>query len=119
MSKERVCLERAIPFMRNSFKPFFTGRFETSARGTVLLGRFSVHRGVQVFITLWLCLALLWTLAAVVFSIQQHKWSWLIPVFGLGMMLAGVGIVRFGSWFASSDVAWLSKFITRALSEPD
>src|SRR5258708_17440572 len=49
VSETVVRLQRIVPMVGNSFKPFFTGRFEIRDGVTVLIGRFSLLTIVKVF----------------------------------------------------------------------
>ena len=57
VSEQRVRLQRVVPMVGNSFKPFFIGRFEIREGVTVLTGRFSLLTIVKVFMTFWLGMA--------------------------------------------------------------
>src|SRR6266702_7297986 len=54
VSKDRVKLQRIIPFVGNSFKPVFYGEFVGQPRGVELIGRFTVMRFAKIFMTVWL-----------------------------------------------------------------
>lgn len=58
-SKDRVSLQRVIPFVGNSFKPFFIGQFSEINGGVVLKGRFTLHWGTKLFQSLWFGMCLL------------------------------------------------------------
>ena len=116
VSEDRVSLQRVIPFVGNSFKPFFVGRFERSAGGSILVGHFTMHWAVKAFNTFWFGFCLLWTALALAGSISSPKDAWHFPLFGLGLFCAGCAAVQAGKWFARNDVAWLSNVISSALS---
>jgi len=48
-----VSLERAIPFVGNSFKPLFVGKFHRVDGIIMLSGRFTMPWWVKVFMTFW------------------------------------------------------------------
>jgi hypothetical protein len=54
VSASHVRLQRAVPMVGNSFKPFFFGRFEVRGEGVYLTGRFTLNGFTKVFVTLWL-----------------------------------------------------------------
>lgn len=118
VSEKRVTLQRAIPLVGNSFKPFFIGRFEQSERGWALVGRFSMHWMVKVFMTFWFGFCLFWIVMAIAANFLRPSANWSFPLFGLGMVFAGTTIVLVGKWFARNDIAWLSNVINSALSVP-
>jgi hypothetical protein len=116
VSETEVLLQRAIPFVGNSFKPFFVGRFEQDERGVALVGRFTMHWSIKTFNTVWFGFCVLWTLLATVIVASSSPEQWYFPFFGLGMLLAGALLVQLGKWFARNDAAWLSRTIESALS---
>lgn len=116
VSQDHVLLQRAIPLVGNSFKPFFIGRFEPTARGSRLVGHFTMHRSVKVLNTFWFGFCLLWTVLALAAAVSSGSLeSWYFPLFGVGLLVAGVLMVELGRWFARNDPAWLTDVITNAL----
>jgi hypothetical protein len=53
VTESRVSLQRVIPMMGNSFKPFYRGRFIEVDGNVILTGRFTMHWLVKVFMTFW------------------------------------------------------------------
>jgi hypothetical protein len=53
VGKDRVRLQRVIPFFGNSFKPIFVGKFDESAEVVFLKGRFTTFTSAKVFMTIW------------------------------------------------------------------
>jgi hypothetical protein len=51
--EDRVSLERAIPFVGNSFKPLFIGKFHRLDGRIILSGQFTIPWWVKVFMTFW------------------------------------------------------------------
>ena len=114
-----VRLQRVIPMVGNSFKPFFFGRFETRSDGVYLTGRFTMHGLVKAFMTFWLGCALAMGVTFAFTIINTHGGGWLLALgSGLGMFGAGLALVGFGKWLARNDVAWLSNIIGTALGAP-
>jgi hypothetical protein len=114
-----VRLQRVIPMVGNSFKPFFLGRFETRSDGVYLTGRFTMLGLVKAFMTIWLGCALAMGITSAVTIINTHGGDWLLALgSGLGMFGAGLVLVGFGKWLARNDVAWLSNIIGTALGAP-
>jgi hypothetical protein len=62
VSASRVSLQRAIPFVGNSFKPFFIGSFQTSGHRVVLSGRFTTHWWTKAFMSVWFGGCVVWTI---------------------------------------------------------
>jgi hypothetical protein len=118
VSESRVRLQRVIPIVGNSFKPFFIGRFEARGDGVYLTARFTMIGFVKAFMTLWLGGVLAIGMAFAVTMINTRGGDWLPALGGLGMFGAGVALVGFGKWLARNDVAWLSNIIRTALRAP-
>ncbi len=117
VSELGVSLQRVTPFVRNSFKPCFVGRFEPAANGTLLVGRFTMHWAVKVLITIGIGFCFLWTATAFWFvSTSGTGERWYFPLFGVGMLAAGGLVVQIGKWFGRNDAAWLTAVISDALS---
>jgi len=116
VSESQVRLQRVIPMMNNSFKPFFFGRFEVRDGVTVLTGRFTLTLFVKIFMTVWFGMLLL---IGCGFLISGVKTQGSVPHFVLfqPLLMAGAGIllVAFGKWLSRNDVVWLSSVIGRAL----
>ncbi len=111
----RVKLCRVIPFVGNSYKPYFIGKFEQTPEGTKLTGQFTMHRLVKVFNTIWFGFGVFWTVLATFAVARTWPKQWYFPFFGVGLLLAGVAFMRLGKWFARNDIAWLSGVIQSAL----
>jgi hypothetical protein len=116
VSEKSVRLQRVIPMIGNSFKPFFLGRFQSSEGKVLLVGRFTMLPIVKVFMTFWFGSLALVSLG-LLFGLNS---TMPVPaVFGpLVMVGGGVAMVAFGKWLARNDVAWLSKLIEGALRSP-
>jgi hypothetical protein len=54
VSPDLVRLQRVTPMVRNSFKPFFVGRFESRDGITLLTGQFGMSLFTKIFMTFWL-----------------------------------------------------------------
>lgn len=115
VSASRVSLQRAIPFVGNSFKPFFIGSFRETDNRVVLSGRFTTHRMTKVFMSVWFGGCVVWTIGVIAGVLIEDLNKWWVPFIGLGMICAGIAMVWVSKWFASNDVAWLSGVIRDAL----
>jgi hypothetical protein len=117
VTESRVSLQRVIPMVGNSFKPLYRGRFIDRNGKVILAGRFTMHWLVKVFMVFWFgviaCFTLLATLIMVIHP-QGAKVA-LLPLFGVGMIAAGAGVVLLGKWLARNDTAWLSDVIRSAI----
>jgi hypothetical protein len=118
VSERRVLLQRVIPTLENSFKPFFRGRFEQRGAEVHLIGRFAMFWPVKVFMTLWLIVTLsmafpvAWRHVGVPLEVAPPRGVPLL-MFGFGVLL-----VIAGKWFGRHDEAWLSDVIRKALDAP-
>jgi hypothetical protein len=114
VSENSVRLQRAIPMVGNSFKPFFLGRFESREGKAVLVGRFTMLPIVKLFMTFWFGFVTL-TSAAFLFGANSTipAPAILVPLVMIG---GGVAMLALAKWFARNDAAWLSKVIEDALT---
>ncbi|MFC5742483.1 hypothetical protein [Dyella tabacisoli] len=117
VTQSRVSLQRVIPMVGNSFKPFFTGRFQESHGKIILSGRFTLHWLVKIFLGFWFGFCVLFTALAAFAAIRSQQVA-AMPLAGIVMLALGLGIVRIGGWFSRNDPAWLSDVIRHALSTP-
>jgi hypothetical protein len=116
VSESQVRLQRVIPMVNNSFKPFFFGRFEVRDGVTVLSGRFALTLFVKIFMTVWFGMLLLIGGGILVSAVKaQGSAPPLVLIQPLLMVGGGVLLVAFGKWLSRHDVAWLSSVIERAL----
>ena len=112
----RVSLQRVIPMVANSFKPFFVGRFGEEGGKVVLRGSFVTHWFSRLFMAVWFGFL---SFAAIALAVQgiSTDFAEIRPVFALlvGMIAAGFGLIRLGQWLSRRDDAWLSEVISSAL----
>ena len=127
VTAHNVSLQRVIPLVGNSFKPFFRGSFQQVENRVVLRGRFTIHPFVKVFMTFWFGFLVFWIAFATVLAgaaLFHGRTSfcgstnyWWFPLAGVVMFIMGVGLVAIAKWLARNDVAWLSSVIRDALSK--
>ncbi len=115
--EERVSLQRVIPMMGNSFKPFFVGRFSEDGGRVVLRGCFTMPVFAKLFMGGWFGILALGPIGLLIGGIRSPQ-VWLGLPFVIGMMGFGLAIVRLGQWFSRRDPAWLSAIISTALAAP-
>ena len=115
VTEERVRVQRVIPFVGNSFKPFFYGSISASATGSVLEGVFKFSLFTRIFMTFWFGFIAIWTLLATAIVLTKSPSEFWFPLSGVGMFAAGLGGVGLGKWFARNDIAWLTQIIVQAL----
>jgi hypothetical protein len=105
--------------VRNSFKPFFVGRFESRDGVTLLTGQFAMSLFTKIFMTFWLGMVALFGVGFLVGSLSATaSYPRQIVIGPFLMLVAGFGLVALGKWFARNDVAWLTGVIGRALDVP-
>lgn len=118
VTETAVRLQRVVPMVGNSFKPFFIGRFEIRDGLTVLVGRFGLLTIVKVFMTFWLGMAFVFAGGMLLGNFSSPNPVPLFLAFQPFLMLGfGIALVAAGKWFARNDVAWLSSVIEGALGE--
>jgi hypothetical protein len=119
VSERVVRLQRVIPMVGNSFKPFFIGHFEVRGDVTMLIGKFTMLPLVKVFMSFWFGMCGLFAGAVLVggFKPQAPKAALFLlqPFLMIG---GGIALVAAGKWFARNDAAWLSEVIATALGTP-
>jgi hypothetical protein len=115
VSESRVVLRRVVPFVGNSFKPYFFGEFKERHGKVVLVGRFTIHWLVKAFMTFWLGFCAVWTFLALSATIHRPE-AWFMPMTGVGMFATGITLVRLCRWLSRGDPVWLSNLIRQALA---
>ena len=115
VTESKVKLQRVIPMVRNSFKPFLVGQFVKRGEQVFLVGRFTMLGFVKVFMTFWFGFLVVFGVAAP-FARTASKSTTLAFIFGpITMCGFGVGLVWFGKWLARNDAAWLADVVKRAI----
>jgi hypothetical protein len=115
VTESKVKLQRVIPMVRNSFKPFLVGQFVKRGEHVFLVGRFTMLGFVKVFMTVWFGFLVAFGVVAP-FAQTASKSATLALVFGpITMCGFGVGLVWFGKWLARNDAAWLAGVVNRAI----
>jgi hypothetical protein len=119
VSEKVVRLQRVIPMVGNSFKPFFIGHFEVRGEETVLIGQFTMLPLVKVFMSFWFGLCGLFAAAVLLGGLKPQGPNAMIFLLQPFLMICGgIALVAAGKWFARNDVAWLSALIATALGTP-
>jgi hypothetical protein len=116
-----ISLSRAMPYFHNGFKPYLVGRFvETDDGQVALVGTFGLSWWAKGFMSFWFGFCILWTCGAAFAVMHQADGSYYMPLFGLGMFIAGIAFVAFAKSLSQTDIPWISAQITKALrSESD
>ena len=119
VSEKAVRLQRAIPMVRNSFKPFFIGHFEVRGGVTVLVGKFTMLPVVKVFTSLWFGMIGMFSTVVLLGNFKPHgpneTFFLVLPLLMIG---GAIALIAAGKWFARNDAAWLSGIIATALGAP-
>ena len=119
VSESAVRLQRVIPMVGNSFKPFFIGAFVKDGDRVVLKGRFTMSLYSKIFMSIWFGFLAFWTVLALLPFLAQDSHTWWFPFFGVGMFAAGIALVWGCKWLARNDAAWLTTVIQEALSRSE
>jgi len=124
VSAQRVSLQRVIPFLGNSFKPFFVGKFHNNDGRIILIGQFTMLWFTKAFMTFWLGFCALWTMLATVIAILTligrlpgEATVWILPLAGAGMFAMGIAFLTFAKRLSAKDIPWLTRVIQDALSK--
>jgi hypothetical protein len=117
VTESHVSLQRTIPMVGNSFKPFFRGRFVKKDGRVFLVGRFAIHWAARAFMTVWFGGLILIALVVTIAPSAKQKGSPFPMFLGvLGMIALGLGLIRLSQWFARNDASWLAGVIRHALA---
>jgi len=116
VSEKVVRLQRVIPMVGNSFKPFFIGHFEVRSEVTVLSGKFTMLPLVKVFMSFWFGMVILISGGILLGASKPQGPKAILFVLQPFLMIgAGIIVVVACKWFARNDTAWLSERISTAL----
>jgi len=119
VSEKIVRLQRVIPMVGNSFKPFFIGHFEVRGDVTVLIGKFTMLPLAKVFMSFWFGMCGLFAGAVLVGGFKPQVPNAMFFLLQPFLMIGGgIALVAAGKWFARNDAAWLSELIATALGAP-
>jgi hypothetical protein len=119
VSEKIVRLQRVIPMVGNSFKPFFIGHFEVRGDVTVLIGKFTMLPLAKVFMSLWFGMCGLFAGAVLLGGFKPQGPNAMFFLLQPFLMIGGgIALVAAGKWFARNDAAWLSELIATALGAP-
>ena len=109
-----VNLQRVRLFVGNRMNPHFVGHLRETENGVVLKGRFTLGGGIKVIIGLSLVVEFLFFIGFI--HSARLPTDWWVPGIFLGVIILKVVRLRVKPWFPRSDVSWLSKTITSALT---
>ena len=108
-------------YYRNSFAPFFYGRFVDSGGSTLIEGEFRMHPFVKVFMGLWLSFIALFSVLALASSTRpgEQEGKGIALVFSAGMMVFGIALIKFGHWLARAEKPAIVAFLKTTLEAED
>lgn len=115
VTESRVKLQRGIPMVGNSFKPYLIGQFVERGERVFLVGRFTMLGVVKVFMSVWFGFLIVFGVVAPFAQTASKSGSFAFLFGPLIMCGLGVGMVWFGKWLARNDAAWLSDVVKRAI----
>jgi hypothetical protein len=115
VTESRVKLQRVIPMFRNSFKPFLIGQFVKRGEHVFLVGRFTMHGFVKVFMTVWFGFLVVFGVMAPFAQTVSRSGSFAFIFGPITMCGFGVGLVWFCKWLSRNDAAWLAEVVERAI----
>ena len=109
-------------FSRNSFIPFFYGRFIPSEEGALIEGRFQMHPFVIAFVSIWFLGLILFFLGqcALLLGVFRLALRNLPPpaliIVNLALMSFGWGLVTVGKRMGQPDKEVIIRFLAQTLS---
>jgi hypothetical protein len=118
VTQSKVKLQRVIPMVRNSFKPFFIGQFVVRGHRVFLVGRFTLPGLVKIFMSCWFGFLGIFAIVAVAqtsFGTAPASQTFALVIGPIAMGAFGVGLVAFGKWLARNDTAWLKEVVQGAI----
>jgi hypothetical protein len=119
VSRERVELERAMPFQSgNSWKPVFVGRFEEKDGRAFLVGVFGLRPLVRGFMYFFIAFCLLWSVGAFwsIYSIPGQNLSGWLPFAGIGMAALCIAFSRGFGYLSRADIPWIAGALSGRVS---
>jgi hypothetical protein len=117
VNRQSVKIQRVIPRVQNSFKPFLVGSFSEEGNKTVISGVFRFNLFVQAFMTFWFGFIFLWVVLASVAAFLKPSEAWFFPLFGVLMFCFAIGLMKLGKWFSRNDKKWLKEYISDAINK--
>lgn len=110
-------------YYRNSFAPFFYGRFKPANDGTVIEGEFKMHPFVRSFMTFWFSFLAVFVVAALVLPSRgqpEATGGRILMLLAAGVFAAfGIGLVKFGQWLGLSERQTIANFLKKTLETYD
>jgi hypothetical protein len=102
--KESYFRIQARRYYRNSFAPYFYGRFVPNEQGTRIQGRFRIHPFARIFMFVWFGFLAFFIFVANTqsagLSLAGHAIFLLGP---LAMAAFGYGLLKFSAWLARNE----------------
>jgi len=110
-------------YYRNSFAPFFFGRFVAADGGTLIEGEFRMHPFVKVFMVVWFSFLSVFSVIVLISVFARQADVQGSPVLGLvipaGMAAFGIALVKFGRWLGRSEETAIVAFLKNTLETND
>lgn len=126
VTKNKIKLQRVIPFVGNTFKPIFIGKFIVDDNKVIIDGRFTSFTFAKVFMTFWFGFFVLLTLSdtiklikKIIYDSTYFQTGSLIeslPLTGVGFLVFGVLFIKWAWMLSSGDIDYLKKVISDSVS---
>ena len=108
---------------RNSFQRFFTATMRPHDGGTIISGTFGMHPFVRIFMLIWFG-GLITVGTGLVASVINGSFrsssgpngNFLGAAIPLGMLIFGIGLVRFGLFLARNEARFITDFLIQTLN---
>jgi hypothetical protein len=110
-------------YYRNSFAPFFFGRFVPSDTGTVIEGEFRMHPFINGFMIFWFSFLAFLFVTMLASSITGQGFvegsRFLVPVIPVGLALFGIVFLKVGRWLGKGEEKDIIAFLKSTLEAND
>jgi hypothetical protein len=116
---------KGVPFVRNSFQPYFYGSVAKAGERTLIRGRFRMHRNVETFFGVWFAFVTVIGGIITIFALEQLITGRRIlegnmdvraaAVTAPGMLVFTVALAWLGWWFGQGQRQCMELFIETTL----
>ena len=103
-------------FMRNGFKPVFSGTFHLVGKRVILIGKLT-NPAICAVVVAWFVVTTVWTFG-VLLEVAKNPFDllgWCLLLSGPISFFVVVGAGRFAKWLSSDDERWILTAIASAL----
>lgn len=129
VTEDKVRLIWVMGQIRNSFNPIFIGNFKSNNGGSILVGVYSIHWLVKIFLCIWFGgLAFAASIATIIIFSEQGL-NTLTSVYGIGLLifltfagfmaLGGIGLVAFAKRMSAGSLKAITDRIETSIGDKE